>query len=590
MKEKKRFNLKERLLPYFQLTPGLLLFDVITSLIMFFVTTGISKLRDLVLGSAGKASISSGDIGFVFTRWQGYALITIMIMVILLFVAVDLNANTIYCSKLLNGEKASIFKCMLEGVKKLKEYAGIRGVIVIIYATLISPILGIGFSISLTRSFYIPNFIASVIIKNPGFLFGLLALLLFLLIVGIMFCFMIHGTLLENQSMKQAGAESRKIMKKHWKNFIFEIIRFILLYWAAFAVIIIALYVIPQIILGLIPMNETLSNYFDVFLNLFGITVAFCMQTLVSAFLIMKTIILYRTYQTNGEWQYKKPEKTRKGLVIATAVAVVLIIALVSIPITYYYNDLFAPVEPAKIIAHRAGGSEAPENTVKGINTAYKLGAYGSEIDIQRTSDGYYVVNHDNDFERVAGVNKKPSEMTLAEVKKLKVDGEPIATLEEMLDASKDHVILFVELKGETADNKMADDAVRIIKEKGMEEQAVLISLKYDILEYIEQKYPEMDTGYLAFFSFGKTEDMPFDYLALEEEISTESTIEAIHEQNKKIMVWTVNDNDNIKKFLDSGADAIITDEVKLSKAISDELKKRSRQDVFNDYIDNASE
>ena len=97
-----------------------------------------------------------------------------------------------------------------------------------------------------------------------------------------------------------------------------------------------------------------------------------------------------------------------------------------------------------------------------------------------------------------------------------------------MLDASKDKVILFVELKGETADEQMADDAVRIIKEKGMQDQAVLISLKLDVLEYIEQKYPEMQTGYLAFISFGQIEDTPFDYLALEEEIATDDTIAAI--------------------------------------------------------------
>ena len=175
--------------------------------------------------------------------------------------------------------------------------------------------------------------------------------------------------------------------------------------------------------------------------------------------------------------------------------------------------------------------------------------------------------------------------MTLAEVKQLKVDGEPVPTYEEMLDASKDKVTLFVELKGETADEKMADDAVKAIKEKGMEKQAVLISLKYDILEYIEQKYPEMETGYLAFFSFGDIEEMPFDYLALEEEISTDDAIENIHAKNKKVMVWTVNDPENIKTFLNSEADAIITDEVKKSKEISDDLKKRTPREIIYDLF-----
>ena len=122
----------------------------------------------------------------------------------------------------------------------------------------------------------------------------------------------------------------------------------------------------------------------------------------------------------------------------------------------------------------------------------------------------------------------------------------------------------------------MADDAVRIIKAKGMQDQAVLISLKMDILEYIEEKYPEMQTGYLAFVSLGSIEDTPFDYLALEEEISTDETIEAVHAKGKKIMVWTVNDEEDIEHFMLSDADAIITDSVKLSGEVRERLSNRS--------------
>ena len=172
--------------------------------------------------------------------------------------------------------------------------------------------------------------------------------------------------------------------------------------------------------------------------------------------------------------------------------------------------------------------------------------------------------------------------MTLEEVRQLRVDGEPVPTLEEMLYASRDRVTLFVELKGETADERMADDAVRIIKEMGMEKQAVLISLKYDVLAYIEENYPEMKTGYLAFFSFGNIENIPFDYFALEEEISTAEAIEAIHDKGKKVMVWTVNESDSIEHFLLSSADTIITDQVKESLKIKAELMKLNEK--LNQY------
>ena len=95
------------------------------------------------------------------------------------------------------------------------------------------------------------------------------------------------------------------------------------------------------------------------------------------------------------------------------------------------------------------------------------------------------------------------------------------------------------------------------------------------------QKYPEMLTGYLAFISFGRIENTPFDYLALEEEISTDDNIDVIHEKGKMVLVWTVNEEDEIEQFMNGDADAIITDSVKLSGEIKEELINRTPIEVI---------
>jgi len=43
--------------------------------------------------------------------------------------------------------------------------------------------------------------------------------------------------------------------------------------------------------------------------------------------------------------------------------------------------------------------------------------------------------------------------------------GQEVATLDEILNEAKGKIGVFVELKGETADTKMVDDVVKIIKE-----------------------------------------------------------------------------------------------------------------------------
>ena len=96
-----------------------------------------------------------------------------------------------------------------------------------------------------------------------------------------------------------------------------------------------------------------------------------------------------------------------------------------------------------------------------------------------------------------------------------------------------------------------------------------------------------MENGYLAFFSFGNIEDNPFDYLALEEEIATEDVIDAIHDKGKKIMIWTVNEEDSIRHFLLSDADMLITDEVIIVNDIREALEDREPLNrVLDEYYD----
>ena len=131
----------------------------------------------------------------------------------------------------------------------------------------------------------------------------------------------------------------------------------------------------------------------------------------------------------------------------------------------------------------------------------------------------------------------------------------------------------------------MVDDAVRIIKEHGMEKECVLISLQYDIIDYAETTYPEMQTGYLMFASFGDVASLHCDYLGLEEETATSSMIDSIHDRNKKVLVWTPNTVDAQRYFLNSEADAIITDNVSQAFRIIDELRYRSDIELFLDKL-----
>jgi glycerophosphoryl diester phosphodiesterase len=80
-------------------------------------------------------------------------------------------------------------------------------------------------------------------------------------------------------------------------------------------------------------------------------------------------------------------------------------------------------------IAHRGGGSLAPENSVEGIERSLGYGVEMIEVDVRRARDGALVLSHEP---ALAGAGAPIASMTLAE---LRAASPSLATLDEALDA-----------------------------------------------------------------------------------------------------------------------------------------------------------
>ena len=159
-----------------------------------------------------------------------------------------------------------------------------------------------------------------------------------------------------------------------------------------------------------------------------------------------------------------------------------------------------------------------------------------------------------------------------------------VPTLEEILDDAKGKVKLFLELKGESADHDMVEDVVNAVKARNMVDDVVLISLNYDVIDYAERVYPEMETGVLIFGSLGDVTKLNCDIIIMEEEMASYvSTIRKIHCIGKRTGVWTVNTERSMRRFLDSEVDMVITDDILMANAVQKELDERSDYEVLED-------
>src|SRR5438270_3675446 len=85
-------------------------------------------------------------------------------------------------------------------------------------------------------------------------------------------------------------------------------------------------------------------------------------------------------------------------------------------------------------IAHRGTPGRAPENSLRGFALAMTLGADMVETDVRATADGALVLAHD-DVLRIRGrLSVQIARTTLATLRRLIPDGEPLANLGEALD------------------------------------------------------------------------------------------------------------------------------------------------------------
>lgn len=112
------------------------------------------------------------------------------------------------------------------------------------------------------------------------------------------------------------------------------------------------------------------------------------------------------------------------------------------------------------VFAHRGGWRNereynAPENSLANLHKAIRLGYDGFETDVARTKDGHFVIMHDQTVDRTTNGTGKISDMTLSQVKDLRLKfnraesptDQKVPTFQELLTAGKDRIMFKLDLK-----------------------------------------------------------------------------------------------------------------------------------------------
>ncbi len=209
------------------------------------------------------------------------------------------------------------------------------------------------------------------------------------------------------------------------------------------------------------------------------------------------------------------------------------------------------------MIAHRGYSGAYRENTELAFIKAAEHLSGGAETDIRITKDGIYVTHHNASADFEDGSSLVISESTFEELTAKPLfnnkteDKVYITTYKRYLEIMKENnMICFVELKGSFSDEQvkeifgMADEIYDLKK-------VILQSFDFDNLIKAHGFFPEMPLM-LTYGASEKNWERCFDYgfsIDIDQYVVTEEIVDEFHKRGLEVGVWTVNDEENLKRI-----------------------------------------
>ena len=220
-----------------------------------------------------------------------------------------------------------------------------------------------------------------------------------------------------------------------------------------------------------------------------------------------------------------------------------------------------------KKIGHRGACGYEPENTLRSFKKALDLNVDMVELDVHNCKSGELVVIHDEKINRTTNGKGLVKDLTLNELKQFNAGlSETIPTLEEVLNLIDRKVEVAVELKGEHTAAPVAKLIEKYVDKNGWSyDDFLVISFNHDEVFEFKNLCPNVRVG----LTFSK---IPRNKKALEKQMNNISFlvtsfkqinsefIMQMNEKRVKVIVYTVNKIDDVKRMTDFGVYGIASD------------------------------
>lgn len=433
------------------------------------------------------------------------------------------------------------------------------------YFIVILPFGSFIFTTPLLNKARIPAFIVSYLLENPWMALGLAGFYLIAGYLGIRLISLLPLMIIDRLPWKTAVTRSWQQTKHRTLRYLWTMLVTLFMILAAVNLIYMLIY------LAQLGFDKTGIAMAAATVNLFimeAITeVIICYTTAVFMMLI---IVCYRqdfTLLRQAPQHFNEAPRLKRWTRASVAIGILLATSLLVAVNLVYLNGLV--ITKPIIISHRGvDDGNGVQNTIPALIKTSKEHPDYVEMDIQVTKDHQFVVMHDPPLKALAGINKKPSQLTLKQLEKITVreNGHQakIPSFDAYLKAARQHhQKLLVEIK--TSSAYTSADTKRFINRYGatlLAHHDQVHTLSYKVMRDLKRLDSQQFVSYILPYNLTFPHTDANGY-TMEVTTLNDQFVDKADRNHKTVYAWDIDDTDQMDRMMFMGVTGIITDNLK---------------------------
>ena len=243
------------------------------------------------------------------------------------------------------------------------------------------------------------------------------------------------------------------------------------------------------------------------------------------------------------------------------------------------------------VAAHRGGGALWPENSLLAFRSAIALRVDFLEFDLHQTADGEVIVLHDPTLERTTTGKGAVGDLKLADLTPVRLrtragaaTAEAVPTLGALLDlAAPAAVGLLPEIKVGAKGQRypgIEEKVLGLLRARGLLERATIQAFQPETLRRLRERDGKARTMLLV--SRGDVErdrarpaeavrrarELGATDLGMNHRLIDADVIVAARAAGIRLSAWTVNEEADLRRMIDLGADIVMSDRPDLARRL----------------------